>query len=199
MRDALQLIALLARTSRGISRARWRIVAALALGALGGTFYPLLVATVAAAISRGPDRALLLRLLALCVAAPCARLASQMMFDAIGTRAIFDLRLDLCRKVLATPLARLEEIGSPRLLATLHDELAVIAASFGLLPLLAMQIGVRRACWPTWHGSPRPGSSSSSGSLRSASEPCACPASAPAATMHGRAGRRTPCPLTSAT
>jgi len=142
MRDALQLIALLARLSRGIPRATGRLVAALALGVLSGTFFPLLVAAVGAAISRGLDRVLLLRILALCAAAPCARLGSQMLFDAIGTRAIQGLRLELCRQLLATPPARLAEIGPPRLLASLDDGMAVIATSLGLLPLLAMQVGV---------------------------------------------------------
>jgi ABC-type siderophore export system fused ATPase/permease subunit len=142
MRDAPQLIALLARLSRGIPRATGRITAALALGVLSGTFFPLLVAAVGAAISRGLDHALLLRILALCAAAPCARLGSQMLFDAIGTRAIFDLRLELCRQLLATPPARLAEIGPPRLLASLDDGMAVIATALGLLPLLAMQVGV---------------------------------------------------------
>jgi putative pyoverdin transport system ATP-binding/permease protein len=142
MREALQLIALLVRTSRGIPRATWRIIVALALAGLSGTLPPLLVATIGAAISQGPDRALLLRFLALCAAAPCVRLASQMLFDAIGTRAIFDLRLELCRKLLVASLARLEEIGPPRLLASLNDDLRVIAETFGLLPLLAMQAGV---------------------------------------------------------
>lgn len=148
MREALQLIAFLVRIARGIPRvprAPWatgQIIAALAVAVLSGTLPPLLVATVGAAISQGPDRALLLRFVALCVAAPCARIASQMLFDAIATRAISNLRLELCRKLLVTPLARLEEIGPPRLLALLNDDLTAVAAAFGLLPLLAMQAGV---------------------------------------------------------
>jgi len=134
---------LLARlSSLGIPWASGRGTAALALGFLSGTFFPLLVAAVGAAISRGLDRSLLLRILALCIAAPCARLGSQMLFDAIGTRAIFDVRLEHCRKLLATPLPRLAAIGPSRLLATLDDGMTVIATTLGLLPLLAMQAGV---------------------------------------------------------
>lgn len=142
MREAQQLIAFLIRVSRGVPRAAWRILAALALGVLSGTFFPLLVATIGAAITQGLDRALLLCFLALCVAAPCARLASQRLFDAITTRVLFNLRLELCRKLLAAPLARLEEVGSPRLLASLNDDMAVIASTVSLLPLIAMQMGV---------------------------------------------------------
>jgi|HubBroStandDraft_3_1064219.scaffolds.fasta_scaffold07439_3 putative ATP-binding cassette transporter len=142
MRDALQLVGHLARLSRGIPRAAWRIAAALALCILSGTFFSLLVATIGAAITQGLDRALLLRFLALCVATPCARLASQLLFDAIGTRAIADLRLDLCRRLLAAPLSRLEELGPRRLLAALGDDVAVVAAAASLLPTLAMQVGV---------------------------------------------------------
>lgn len=142
MREALQLMAFLVCISRGIPRAVWQIIAALAIGVLSGTLFPLLVATVGAAISLGLDRALLLRFLVLCVATPCARLASQMLFDAIATRAIFNLRLELCRKILVTPLARLERVGSLRLLASLNDDMTVIATTLSLLPLIAMQVGV---------------------------------------------------------
>jgi ABC-type siderophore export system fused ATPase/permease subunit len=142
MRETLQLVAFLARISRGIPGATWRIVAALALSVLSGTLFPLLLATVGAAISQGLDRALLLRFLVLFVATPCARLASQMLFDAIWTRSFLDLRLELCRQFLAAPLARLEAIGAPRLLASLNDDMAAIASTFSLLPVIAVQVGV---------------------------------------------------------
>ena len=142
MREAWKLVSLLLRTARDVPGARLRTLAALAAGLLCGMIYPGLIALISAALGRPFDRTLLYGFLALCVLGPATRLLSQLLFDAVGTRAIFALRLELCRKVLATPLRSLEEIGSHRLLAALSDDVTAITTALTQLPMLSMQAGV---------------------------------------------------------
>jgi putative ATP-binding cassette transporter len=142
MIEALKVVAFLLRLSRGVPGARFKTVTAIATGLLCGMVYPGLVALINTALHRPFDRTLLLGFLALCVLGPASRLLSQMLFDSVGTSAILELRMQLCRKILATPLRDLEEIGASRLLAALADDVTSITAALSPLPMLCMQIAV---------------------------------------------------------
>src|SRR5215470_4129810 len=52
--------------------------------------------------------------------------ASRRLLIDLSQKAIFELRLQLSRQILAAPLRFLEQYGSPRLLASLIDDVLVI-------------------------------------------------------------------------
>jgi putative ATP-binding cassette transporter len=61
----------------------------------------------------------------------------------------------LSRRILSAPLRRLEELGAPRLLATLTDDVPVIANALVSIPLLFMNIVIVAGCltylgWLSW-------------------------------------------------
>ena len=61
----------------------------------------------------------------------------------------------LCDRVLAAPFARLEALGAPRLLATLNDDVAVLAGAVQLLPSITTNLAVLAGCsgyllWMSW-------------------------------------------------
>jgi putative ATP-binding cassette transporter len=141
MSDAWKLITFVLKISRGVPGVRLRTLTAIGSGLLCGMIYPGLIAIVSASLYRH-DRGLLWGFLALCVLGPTTRLASQLLFDSVGTRAIFELRLQLCREILATPLQELEAIGAPRLLASLADDVTSITTALTQLPMLSMQTAV---------------------------------------------------------
>ena len=142
MFEAWKLVSFLLRITRGVPGTRFRTLAAIAAGLLCGMIYPGLIALINASLNRTFDRTLFLGFVGLCILGPTTRLLAQTLFDSVGTRAIFELRLELCRRVLATPLRNLEEIGSHRLLASLSDDVTAITTALTQLPMLSMQIAV---------------------------------------------------------
>jgi putative ATP-binding cassette transporter len=64
----------------------------------------------------------------------------------LATRLAQDLRLSLCRQILALPLRRLEEMGSNRVLAALTEDTASLGVALLKLPELCVSIAVLAGC-----------------------------------------------------
>jgi putative ATP-binding cassette transporter len=82
----------------------------------------------------------------LCALMPVTRFISEMVLNYLSQGAIFELRMKLSRRILATPLKHLEKIGSPRLYATLTEDIMAIAGALLLLPLIFINAGVVVGC-----------------------------------------------------
>ena len=67
--------------------------------------------------------------IALCALMPVTRFISEMVLNYLSQNAIFELRMKLSRKILEAPLKHLEKIGSPRLYATLTEDIVSIASA----------------------------------------------------------------------
>jgi putative ATP-binding cassette transporter len=83
---------------------------------------------------------------ALCAAAVSARVGSQLALVRHTQRALRELRLDLAQRLLATPLARLDALGKPHLLALLTDDIASVAHALERLPALFANAALLLAC-----------------------------------------------------
>ncbi len=142
MFDILKLVSFALRISRRIRRSRLTIGTVVVTGILSGLGYPLMIAIIGAALARQRETWLLPAFLALCVLVPTNRLASQAMFNWFGARTVFELRLQLCHRILVTPLRDLERLGSPRLFASLTEDAVAISNAFILIPLLISQLGI---------------------------------------------------------
>jgi putative ATP-binding cassette transporter len=87
-----------------------------------------------------PDRrwlALAAAFALLLLIAPAARLASQYLLVKLGQDMLYDLRLRLAGRILATPLPRLEQLGAGKLLAALTDDVGVITEALIVIPEVA--------------------------------------------------------------
>jgi putative ATP-binding cassette transporter len=132
------------------------------LAVLAGTLSGLASAGLLALINRvigsrdlAIERPLVWTFVALCVVVPLSRWVSAFLLLRMSQKAIFDLRLQLCRKILAAPLRRLEEIGPHRLLAALTQDIGAMATALTDLPVLCMQSAVILGClaylgWLSW-------------------------------------------------
>jgi putative ATP-binding cassette transporter len=92
-----------------IGRSRWRFWLALAAGLASGIGTSAQVALINAAVDgRHTTRRLELALgfAALLLLAPAARLLAQYLLLCMGQDGVYQLRLDLARRILATPLRR---------------------------------------------------------------------------------------------
>ncbi|HEX5720778.1 MAG TPA: cyclic peptide export ABC transporter [Thermoanaerobaculia bacterium] len=154
MPQLIQLLRFLTRMSSSGGRAQ--IAAAVTAGVLGGATSAALVGLINTALEDGPRPGWLLpAFLALCLVLPLFRFLATFLLLRLVERAQFDLRMELSRRILSTPLRRIEEVGAHRLLATLTDDVGNIVAAFAYLPLLLMHVTVLAGClaymgWLSW-------------------------------------------------
>jgi putative ATP-binding cassette transporter len=80
---------------------------------------------------------------------------SQALLAKFSQGAIAHLRQTLVQKILAVPLRRLEEVGAPRLMATLTEDVLTVAESLLMIPNFAVNIatlggGAIYLCCQSW-------------------------------------------------
>lgn len=92
------------------------------------------------------DPWLLWSFVGLCILMPASRLLSQQLLVHLGQDAMMSLRLELARRILATPLARLEQLGTPRLMAALTDDVSAISIGVIQAPNLSITSAVVLGC-----------------------------------------------------
>ena len=82
----------------------------------------------------------------LCALMPVTRFISEMVLNYLSQNAIFGLRMRLSRQILEAPLKHLEKIGSPRLYATLTEDILSIASALMFLPVIFINASVVVGC-----------------------------------------------------
>ena len=138
MRNIATLFTFVYRQARGL--VSLALIVALVSGAAGAAQIAVLNAALAAseplASAASKDRWLLLLAAFgfLLLAAPATRLACQFVLVKLGQDMLYELRRRLSARILSTPLVRLEQLGSGRLLAALTDDTAVITESLIVIP-----------------------------------------------------------------
>lgn len=128
--------------------AKWQMGFALFAGILNGLCSVGLVAIVVAVVFRedGVSSRPVAIFVVLAMLTVASRIASSLLLTRLGQSAIFRLRCELARRILATPYRRLQEIGAPALLANLTDDAAVIAESFSWIPILCVNLATVTGC-----------------------------------------------------
>jgi putative ATP-binding cassette transporter len=128
----------------------FKAIAALAVisGAIGGLAVTGLLALFNAVLndSINPSAGLVLGFFALCFLMPLIRLGSEMMIIHLSVQVTYDLRMNLCRRILSAPLRGLEEIGTARLMATLTDDIAAISMTLTSVPALCINAAIVTGC-----------------------------------------------------
>lgn len=81
-----------------------------------------------------------------CLIAFGTNLGSHSLLIRLAQDASYDLRRNLAHQILRTPLHRLEELGNPRLLASLADDIPVIANGLLVIPVLCINLAVLVGC-----------------------------------------------------
>ena len=103
-----------------------------------------LIALVNVAVNdpEGTTIRLLLGFAALALGKIFTGFVSQIWLIRFSQQAIADIRRELVRKILAVPLRQLEEIGSPRLMVALTDDINSITAALFSFPVLTVNIAI---------------------------------------------------------
>jgi len=82
----------------------------------------------------------------LVVAAPVARITSEILLTRLGQNALLNLRMDMSRLLLNQPLRRMEELGSHRILGVLLEDIPSVTGLLSVVPLLCLNFAVVIAC-----------------------------------------------------
>lgn len=139
-------------------RGSWGTVAlAIALGLLGGACNAGLLALINTAL-HNPTAVTAIWMLGfagLGLARVSTAAMSQYVISVFAQKTMADLRRDLCQKILATPLRHLEEIGAPRLLVALTEDVITITMALRYVPSLMVDITTLLGCfvylgWLSW-------------------------------------------------
>ena len=63
---------------------------------------------------------------------------AQLLVLDLALKAVVDLRMELSGKILSTPLRRIEELGAPRLFATLTEDVNILSRVLPLIPRIVI-------------------------------------------------------------
>jgi putative ATP-binding cassette transporter len=127
---------------------RRTVVFAILTGIISGISSASLIALISTALTRpeGSLGRLGLSFIALCLVVLLAGIASQILLIYQGQRVVYDLRMKLAREITLAPLHKLEEIGAPRLLATLTDDVGTITMALLSIPPLCTHLATVIVC-----------------------------------------------------
>jgi len=80
---------------------------------------------------------------------------SQVALIQLSQTAIREMRLTLARQILAADLHHLERLGTPRLLATLTDDVQMVSTAIFILPAVCIDLAIVLGCfcyiaWLSW-------------------------------------------------
>ncbi|MFV1966949.1 MAG: cyclic peptide export ABC transporter [Pirellulaceae bacterium] len=122
-------------------RSSWRV--ALLAGLMGGASGAASVALLAIIhrTLRDPNShsALLVgSFIGLCATIFLTRVASRILLTRLAQNSISQVLMGLCRRILDSPLSRLEEIGPHRMLASLTDDVMMIAQAMNGVPVVCV-------------------------------------------------------------
>lgn len=128
--------------------ARWLLISAVVLGAIGGIASVGLLALINDALQRqgGAVGDLALLFVGLCVVLILSRVVSQYLLARLGHGLIKDLRVRLCRQVTVTPLRQVEDLGSHRILATLTEDVNAITNGLMYVPVVGLNLVMMLGC-----------------------------------------------------
>jgi putative ATP-binding cassette transporter len=148
MVEIFKLFSFLVRALRNVRHARTAIFFVIVTGLLSGAVTTAIIALINSVLTRteSESQVQLWSFVGLCLLLPILRFGSGALLIRLSMRAQLDLRMHLCRKILAVPLRQVEELGDARLLASLTDDLGTIVAALGNLPLLVMHSAVVLGC-----------------------------------------------------
>lgn len=140
-------------------RSAWGMVLiAIATGFLSGGSSAGLIALISHAASNNSTSSLSIILwsfVGLAIVALFTSIISQVMLIRLSQNAVFQLRMRLSQQILCSELSHLEELGNPRLLATLTEDVQAVADGVYQMPFLFINLAIVIGCvvyitWLSW-------------------------------------------------
>jgi len=136
------LLAFLFKKSRGF------VIAAIVASILSGIASSTLIGLSHRALTtrEGSSIWLMLAFAGLCVLFPLSRVVAEVLLVYLSQKVVFDLRAQFIRQIMETPLRKLEEIKTHRILAALTDDVGSLSSGLATVPVLFLQFSVLLGC-----------------------------------------------------
>lgn len=137
-------------------RSSWKMVTlAIVTGFLSGGSSAGLIALISYAVGQNnPNSFALLAwgFVGLVLVVLLTSILSQVVLIKLAQDAVFQMQLRLSRQILASELSQLEQLGTPRLLATLTEDVLAISQAVFSLPLICINLAIVGGCllYITW-------------------------------------------------
>jgi putative ATP-binding cassette transporter len=140
-----------------LRRSKFALSLSILAGIMSGVISTAVLAVIHKSLTyhQGYPLIIILGYIVLIAILPITRIVSQVMMTRLGQNIIFDFRVTLCRQIISHPLRRLEEIGAPKLLATLTDDVLMVSNAFITIPFICLNLAVVIGClvymvWLSW-------------------------------------------------
>lgn len=147
-------------------KSSWRAVSvALVTGLISGGCSAGLIALISQALVQESSPAgaiagplpwsIAISFIVLGIIALATAMLSRILLVQFSQSAVFDLQMRLSRQILATELKPLEQIGLPRLLVVLTEDIQAVATATGVVPVLVINAASSAGCliyisWLSW-------------------------------------------------
>lgn len=137
-----ELLAFLFKKSRRI------VIAAIIISILSGVASSTLIGLShrALATREASPIWLILGFGALCIIYPLTRVLAEVLLVNLSQKVVFDLRAQFIRQIMATPLRKLEELRTHRIMTALTDDVAALSNGLATVPILFLQFSVLLGC-----------------------------------------------------
>jgi putative pyoverdin transport system ATP-binding/permease protein len=118
-----------------------------ALGVIGGASTAAMLAVIDRAVTAGkPGPALLAGFVLVAILKIASGIGSNLMLVRLAQETCLSLAGELSLQVLRSPFRQLESLGTGRILATLTDDVALLAAAILTIPSITVQLAVLTGC-----------------------------------------------------
>lgn len=127
---------------------KWVVIPAMTAGVLAGIASASLIALIAIYVAnpQRPTLGFVLTFIGLGLFDMGAVFVANTLSVRLSQATVLDLRMRICRKVLAAPLRLLEDIGQPRIMAVLTQDIPDITGAILQVPQLCIHLAVLAAC-----------------------------------------------------
>jgi putative ATP-binding cassette transporter len=131
-----------------LQHSRKMFVLSIVAGILSGLASAALLAVLNRALRQSDPltRVLVASFIGLCLLLPLFRFMAEVLLNKLGQNALYSMRMDLSRQIIAAPLRHLEQLGAHRLLASLTEDVPTIINMVMLVPLLCINGTVIVGC-----------------------------------------------------
>lgn len=141
-----------------LNYSKWGLILALITGLASGVSNSgllIYINTLVNRIDQPSSITIVLGFASLCLLMLIFRLVSSVILIRLSRWAVYDLRMDISKKILSTPLSNIESMGTSKLLATLTDDIPSIATALTAIPVLFMHVAIITTCliylgWLSW-------------------------------------------------
>jgi putative pyoverdin transport system ATP-binding/permease protein len=145
----MKLISFFLRSSKSIGYSKALIAIVIVAGIVGGVANTIVLALINSALSRNVSSArnLVWSFIGVCVLLATSKAVSQIMLTRFATGTAYNMRLQLSRQILSSPVRHLELIGSSKLLASLTEDIPAITNTLTNLPNLCINLVIVLGCF----------------------------------------------------